>query len=298
MRRKASATLLLMATLCSATGCADGPPAWESVSDTEVRDLTLPEAIEIERAEQKLIKQCMDGRHLPYWEFPVPSVDERKNGSFVIDDVRWAAKYGYGRVFDDLGAKIRSSHPTILFQNKLDRPARIAYSKAFEGDPDDRMEVKVPGGHGTLSYPRGGCTNEARGKLYGDAETWYKSSRTVENLLPLYSQDLRRDKRFTTALGRWARCMKAAGRPFDTPEKLREARQTAIQDMPVAKADAFDKKLAVTEATCAKQSSLAETARSLEEGYRAQAAKPYPKQWDDYRKMRLFALRQAREVLS
>ncbi|MGV9580522.1 hypothetical protein ACWDRZ_28165 [Streptomyces sp. NPDC003509] len=298
MRRKACVLLLLMATVLGAAGCADEPPAWEAVSDAEVRDLTLAEGIRIERAEQKLIKVCMERHHLRYWEFPVPDVDERKKDSFVIDDVRWAEEYGYGRVFDERGEKIRASHPTIVLQNNLGPEDRSLYRETLDGNPGDRMEAKLPGGQGSVTYPRGGCTNEARGTLYGDAETWYRSSRTVESLLPVYVQGLRKDTRFTAALSRWADCMKTAGRPYDSPEKLRAEREAAVQDMPQAEADAFDRRLAVTEATCTVESSLANTTRSLERTYRSEAVKPYRDQWDSYRKMRLHALRQAQDVLS
>ncbi|PWS46271.1 hypothetical protein DLE01_35200 [Streptomyces sp. FT05W] len=298
MRRKACAVLLLAATAFGVAGCAGEPPAWENIPDAEVRDLSLTEGIRIERAEQKLIKVCMERHHLRYWEFPVPDVDERKKDSFVIDDVRWAEKYGYGRVFGERGERIRASHPTIVLQNNLVLRDRTLYRRTLDGDPGDRMEAKLPGGHGSVTYPRGGCTNEARGALYGDAETWYRASRTVESLLPLYVQDLRKDKRFTEALAGWAECMRTAGRPFASPEELRAAREAAVRKMPQPEADVFDKRLAVTEATCAVESSLAGTTRSLEKAYRSEAVKPYRAQWDSYRKMRLHALRQAQDVLS
>ncbi|WP_306935315.1 hypothetical protein [Streptomyces phaeochromogenes] len=63
-------------------------------------------------------------------------------------------------------------------------------------------------------------------------------------------------------------------------------------------ADAFDRKLAVTEATCVVESSLGKVLRDLESEYRARTLKPYSEQWDTYRKMRLHALRQAPDVLS
>ncbi|MFJ4648964.1 hypothetical protein ACIP6Q_36370 [Streptomyces bobili] len=68
--------------------------------------------------------------------------------------------------------------------------------------------------------------------------------------------------------------------------------------MPAVEADAFDRKLAVTEATCAVESSLGKVLRHLETEYRARTLKPYSEPWDTYRKMRLHAHRQAHGVLS
>ncbi|MEZ7157249.1 hypothetical protein OIE82_16070 [Streptomyces althioticus] len=296
MRRKYGATLAVTVLLLLA-GCAEEPQPrpWEAVADATVRDLTNEEAVEIERAEQRLIRTCMRDKGFPYWEFPVIGVDEQKSGNYVIESVRWARTYGYGREFDERAERIRTSHRTVRHQNALPREERARYTRALDGDYRDRMTVDLPGPLGTVETPRGGCTNEARAKLYGDAEAWYTARRTVESVLPLYAQDLKRDRRFTDALGRWADCMSGAGRPFDSPDDLRRTRAAAVEGMPDAEADAYDRKLAVTEATCAVESSLGAVVRALEGEYRARTLKPYRDQWDTYRKMRLHALRQARQ---
>ncbi|MGW0828541.1 hypothetical protein [Streptomyces sp. NPDC002845] len=297
MRRKYSA-MLTATVLCLLAGCADEPRPWEEISHSRVRDLTNEEVVEIERAEQKLIKACMTNEGFPYWEFPVPSVDERKSGNYVIESVRWAEAYGYGREFEKRGEKIRTSHRTVIYQNKLSKEGRVSYTRALDGNYRDRMTAKLPGKLGTVETPRGGCTNEARARLYGDAEIWFTTRRTVEGVFPLYAQALKQDERFTKALRQWADCMTRAGRPFDSPDDLRQKRAAAVENMPDAEADAFDRKLAVTEATCAVESSLGKVIRVLESEYRARTLKPYSEQWDTYRKMRLHALRQAQDVLS
>ncbi|MFD5568926.1 hypothetical protein [Streptomyces cadmiisoli] len=297
MRRKYSATLTL-AILFLLAGCADEPRPWEDISGSRVRDLTNEEVVEIERAEQKLIKTCMRDKGFPYWEFPVPSIDERKSGNYVIESVRWAKMYGYGREFEERGEKIRTSHRTVIYQNELPKEGRVGYTRALDGDYRDRMTVKLPGNLGKVETPRGGCTNEARAELYGDAAIWYTARRTVESALPLYVQALKQDERFTKALRRWADCMTRAGRSFDSPDDLRQKRAAAVEEMPDAEADAFDRKLAVTEATCTVESSLGKVLRDLESEYRARTLKPYSEQWSTFRKMRLHALRQAQGVLS
>lgn len=151
-----------------------------------VRDLTNEEVVEIERAEQKLIKTCMRDRGLPYWEFPVPSIDERKSGNYAIESVRWAKAYGCGREFEKLGENIRISHRTVIYQNGLPKEGRVGYTRALDGDYRDRTTGELPGKLGKVKTPRGGCTNEARPELYGDAAIWYTARRTVESALPLY----------------------------------------------------------------------------------------------------------------
>ena len=98
VRRKYSATLTVTVLFLLA-GCTDEPRPWEDISGSRVRDLTNEEVVEIERAEQKLIKTCMKDEGFPYWEFPVAGIDERKSGNYVIESVRWAEAYGYGREF-------------------------------------------------------------------------------------------------------------------------------------------------------------------------------------------------------
>jgi hypothetical protein len=160
------------------------------------------------------------------------------------------------------------------------------------------MSTELPGGTGTVDAPRGGCANEARSKLYGDSEKWFVTRKTVEGVLPLYGRDLMEDVRFTKAVAKWARCMKEAGRPFDDPAQLRQNRALVTEGMPSAEAHEFDRTLAVLDATCAKETSLAEIMRTLETSYREKVLKRYGKERDDYRKMRLHALRQAEDVLS
>ncbi|MFJ4648965.1 hypothetical protein ACIP6Q_36375 [Streptomyces bobili] len=137
-------------------GCADEPRPWEGISGSQVRDLTNEEVVEIERAEQKLIKACMKDKGFPYWEFPVPSVDERKSGNYVIESVRWAKEYGYGREFEKLGENIRTSHRTVIYQNALPKGGRVSYTRALDGNYRDRMTVKLPGKLGKVATPRGG----------------------------------------------------------------------------------------------------------------------------------------------
>ncbi|MFG3322564.1 hypothetical protein ACGF3J_31360 [Streptomyces sp. NPDC048171] len=297
MRNKTLVAAVLAAAVSGAAGCHASAER-QTVSNTEVRDLTVREEIRIGRAEERLVKECMAEKGHPYWELPVPGVDERKAGRYVTDDVDWARKYGYGRVFEERGEEIRRTDPTTVHINKLRPRERAAYNNALDGDHRKRMSTELPGGTGTVDAPRGGCANQARSTLYGDAEKWFAARKTIEGILPLYGRDLMEDSRLTKPVAQWARCMKDAGRPFDDPGRLRQERARATADMPSAEAHRFDRTLAVVDATCAGKTSLARTMRALETSYRENVLKRYVKQRDAYRTMRLHALRQAEDVLS
>lgn len=307
MRKKTLVAAAVTAAVCCVAGCgaqteqqsaSDAGTRQRTVSDAGIRDLTVREEIEVERAEERLVKKCMEAKGHPYQELPVPGVDERKAGRYVTDDVGWAEKYGYGRDFDELGEKIRRTHPTTVHQNKLRPEERAAFSRALDGDYRDRMSAELPGGLGTVDAPRGGCANEARSKLYGDSEAWFVARKTVEGILPLYGRDLVEDPRLTKPRAEWAKCMKEAGRPFDDPGQLRQNRAAVTEGMPSAEAHRFDRTLAVLDATCAEKTSLAEIMRALETSYQEKALKRYEDERYDYRKMRLRALSQAEDVLS
>ncbi|MGI5397032.1 hypothetical protein [Streptomyces sp. CA-251251] len=297
MKQKAFVAAAVTAVLYCVAGC-EAQTKQQATPDVEVRDLTVREEIEIGRAEERLVKTCMEEKGHRYWELPVPGVDERKAGRYVTDDVRWARKHGYGRGFEERSEEIRRTDPTTVYQNKLRPPERAAFNRALDGDYQDRMRVELPGGTGTVDAPRGGCANEARAKLYGDSEAWFVTRKTIEGILPLYGRDLMEDARLKKPLAEWARCMKEAGRPFTDPGRLRRNRMVVTDGMPSAEAHEFDRTLAVLDATCARKTSLAEIMRALETSYREKALQRYERERDDYRTMRLRALREAEDILS
>ncbi|MFJ5264849.1 hypothetical protein ACIQAC_30750 [Streptomyces sp. NPDC088387] len=297
MRKKTLFAAAMAAVVCGVTGCG-AEAEQRTVSDAQVRDLTVQEEIETERAEERLVKECMEEKGHPYWESPISGIDERKAGRYITDNVEWAEKYGYGRVFAERGEEIRRTDPTTVYQNRLSPEERADYSRALDGDYRDRMSTELPGGTGTVDAPRGGCANEARARLYGDSEAWFVVRKTVEGALPLYGRDLMEDVRLTKPLAKWAQCMEEAGRAFDNPEQLRRHRAKVTEGMPSAEAHEFDRKLAVLDATCARKTSAASIMRTLETEYREKVLKRYEKERAEYRRMRLHALDQAGDVLS
>ncbi|MGW0315644.1 hypothetical protein [Streptomyces flavidovirens] len=130
-----------------------------------------------------------------------------------------------------------------------------------------RIQAKqVPGG-ATIRKRVGGCTAEAEKQLYGDLETWFRTEKTAGNLQPLYVPQLMADQRFTMAMRAWSRCMERAGHPYKDPGA---ARQAALQQaLNTAPGKAFDaeRKLAVADATCARDTSLRSIGNQRETHY-------------------------------
>lgn len=292
---------------CLAAGCSStdiGSPAdagrphqkdAASARGAPLRDLTSAEEVEIDRAEQDLVLQCMQRQGFRYWPVPVASVAERKVGAYVVDDISWARQYGYGRPFDTAAMKTHSDHPNITYANALPKKERVRYSRALDGNFTGTITAELPSG-GSVRTPRDGCYAQAREELYGDYPTWFRAKKAVTSLTPLYVPRILRDKRLTNTVAAWSRCMKAAGRPFQSPDAIRRERENLIRGMSESQALRSESALAVTEATCAQRTSLGKTARALEMEYRNKMARDYAAEFTAYRQMRMSALARARSL--
>jgi hypothetical protein len=307
---KEKSTILLSAALiaCLVAGCGVGsgnpkemerPQKGEAVgvAGKQVRDLTVAEEVEVGRAEEKLVEKCMERQGHRYWPAPVASIAERKAGAYVVDDVDWARRYGYGRPFDIAAEEARRSHPSVTYPNALPEQERIRYSRALDGDFDDVISVELPSG-GTTRTPREGCYAEARERLYGDYPTWFRVKKTVTGLTPLYVPRILRDERLVTAVKAWSRCMNESGNPFGSPDEIRQKRDSLVKGMNASQAQSAEVELAVAEAECARKTSLGETARSLEGEYREKTLRDYPEEFATYQQMRMTALSRARNFES
>ncbi|MEV0779570.1 hypothetical protein [Streptomyces sp. NPDC050428] len=304
MKVKSSVLLSVAFIACLAAGCVVGsenpketeqPRKGEAVdvAGERVRDLTVAEEIEIDRAERELVEKCMERQGHPYWPVPVAGVEQRKVGVYVVDDVDWARRYGYGRPLEIAAEKARRSDPNAAYYNALPKKERIRYSRALEGDFADTISVELPAG-GTVQTPREGCLAEARERLYVDYPTWFRAEKTVTGLTPLYVPRIHRDTRLVTAVTAWSRCMNESGNPFKNPDEIRQKRDSLVKGMNASQAQRAEVKLAVAEAECARETSLGETARSLEGEYRKKTLNDYPEEFANYRQMRMTALSRAR----
>ncbi|WP_329037241.1 hypothetical protein OIE71_28545 [Streptomyces sp. NBC_01725] len=295
-------TLIVAAAMtgCTAVSTADGtadrPQSRKTGAKTPARELTDAEQVRVERAEEHLVKKCMEREGFTYWVGRVPSVPERRSYGYVLDDVRWAEKYGYGTRLQQQAERARLNDRNIAYDNALPRAERLRYSKALDGRPsNDILSAELPGG-GAIETPRRGCRADAKDRLYGDFPAWFRVEKTATNLTPLYVPELVRDKRFLGAVGAWSTCMREEGHDYADPSELREELPALVRGLSREKAHTTEVKLAVVEATCSTETSLGDTARALEDEYRDKKLKRYSDDIATYRRMGLAALARAEHI--
>ncbi|WP_338897673.1 hypothetical protein WBG99_20450 [Streptomyces sp. TG1A-60] len=291
------ATLIAVVGI-SGCGVTTSSEQHESVRpEGRLRELTAAEEVVVDRAEQLLVKKCMEQAGFQFWVTGVESAASRKASAFVLDDVSWANKHGYGGQFRRDAEEARRNGPNGSYVNSLTREERVRYRTALDGTPSSGVvSAALPGG-GTVKTPRDSCHVRAKGQLYGDFKTWFRVEKIATNLTPLYVPDLSKDKRFTKALAAWSLCMEGKGMDYADPFEVRAELDLLTEGLSDAAAHAVEVELAVDEAECAKESSLAETARTLEGEYRAKKTRRYGEEIAAFQRMRLAALDRAKDIV-
>ncbi|WP_336214086.1 hypothetical protein [Nonomuraea sp. LPB2021202275-12-8] len=259
-------------------------------------ELTDAERIELERAEEVLTQRCMARHGFPYWPAPPLSAEERRSIGYVLTDVAWARIHGYGGRIERKLLAAKKTNRNIAYRNSLIAPQRTRYDAALRGGRDVKpLSATLPAG-GRITSMLGGCGAEAQEGLYGDREEWFRLDKTATNLLPLYVPDLVKDPRFSAAQQAWARCMSRKGHPYTEPPEVRATLPRLTRGLSSEKSHSLEVELAVTEATCARTSSLADTARSLQAHYRERAGRPYARDLAEHRRLERAALDRARRI--
>ncbi|WP_257004142.1 hypothetical protein [Streptomyces sp. SA15] len=291
---KCAAAVIVTATTAGCTASAATEP---SGNKGPGRDLTDAEQIVVERAEETLVRECMAAKGFKYWVWRIASVDERRSYAYVLDDVAWVKKHGYGGRLVKAAEKARAADPNAAYYNKFPRTERIRYTRAMEGMPSDTISAELPGG-ARIEAPASGCQAEAKAELYGGYETWFRVSTAAENLTSLFVPALTADKRFVNAEKAWSSCMREAGHDYRSPGQLREELPALTKGLSDVKAHAVEVALATDEAVCASsgESGLADTARGLEREYREQKLKRYADAVATYRQMQRTALAHAEDI--
>ncbi|GAA3771026.1 hypothetical protein ACFS5L_12610 [Streptomyces phyllanthi] len=265
-------------------------------SRSEGRELTDAERVLVQRAEQLLIKECMEGEGFKYWVGPLPTVDDLKGGGYVLTDADWAKRHGYGSRLEEKLQDAQRSDPNHAYANGLPQKERVRYGKTLEGGPSGGMlTAELPGG-GTVQTPRHSCLSKAKEQLYGDFETWFRAEKTTTNLTDLYVPDLLEDKRFVSALKEWSACMREAGHGYADPPEIRAELPELTKGLSPDASHAVEVKLAVDEAVCATKTPLSATAHALDEKYRDELRATYGDAIATYEHMSLAALDRAEDI--
>ncbi|MER6954878.1 hypothetical protein [Streptomyces sp. NPDC000618] len=283
----------VLASLCAvaavtgavATGCGTGSDAERAARPTP---LTWQQELRISDAQARLTSRCMKRHGFTYWEDRTLTLRESRPVRYVQDDVAWARTYGYGGRIDAEQERLHLHHPVAAYRQGLSAARRTAFDEALDGGAGTRvLTAALPGG-GEIRKRLGGCTGEAERELYGDPAEWFRTGKIATGLNSLYGEQLMKDRRLTAAVGAWSLCMKAAGQPYKDPQAARDAVRTATARLGTARADeafAAERRTAVADATCARETSLRAVASARETYYQDRLRDRYGKDVDTYRRL-------------
>ncbi|WP_369273207.1 hypothetical protein AB5J55_27545 [Streptomyces sp. R11] len=296
--RKAVISLLLVSAVITGCDSAKHPPAKVGPpSAGGGRHLTDAEQLRISDAQQRLIGACMRRQGFEFWEAARLSLEESRTLGYVLDDVAWARKYGYGSRLQAKDAAARAANPNLAYRKRLSEKRRQAYDEALDGGVDvPVMAVEIPGG-GSVRKQMGGCVAESEKKLYGDPREWFRTEKTAGHLRALYVPRVLADQRFTAAQNAWSRCMKRSGYDYKDPGASRQA--AVAQSDRAAEPEVFEaeRKLAVTDATCARDTGLRAIGEERESHYVAQLRDRYGDALDTYLRLQHQALDRAKKIV-
>ncbi|WP_329379956.1 hypothetical protein [Streptomyces sp. NBC_01716] len=282
----AVAATAAVATIAYAGG--DGVRAAEDGQRPRSRPpaLTWQQELRVADAKQRLMSRCMNRHGFTYWEDRSLTLRESRPVRYVQDDVAWARTHGYGSRIDAKGGRIHEANPNGTYRQGLSATRRAAFDIALDGGDTARMLVaKLPGG-GEIRKLLGGCTEEAERELYGDPAEWFRTSKTAMGLNSLYAAELMKDRRLAASVRAWARCMKSAGQPYEDPQAARDAIRVNTGRLGVTRADeafAAERRTAVADATCARETSLRAVAKARETYYQDRLRDRFGEAVDTYR---------------
>ncbi|GGX04777.1 hypothetical protein [Streptomyces lomondensis] len=296
--RKAVISLVLVSAVITGCGSAEHTPrGTPSPSAGEARQLTDAEQVRISDAQQQLIGTCMRRQGFEFWEAERLSLEESRTLGYVLDDVGWARKHGYGSRIQAKEAAARASNPNLAYRRSLSEQRRQAYDEALdEGVDAPVIAAEIPGG-GTVRKRMGGCVAEAEKKLYGDPRAWFRAEKAVGHLRSLYVPRVLADQRFSAAQNAWSRCMKRAGYVYRDPGA---ARQSAVaRAHRAAEPEVFEaeRRLAVADATCARNTGLRPIGEERESHYVARLRDRYGEALDTHTRLQHQALDRAEKIV-
>ncbi|MDQ0955407.1 hypothetical protein QFZ24_009330 [Streptomyces phaeochromogenes] len=296
--RKAVISLLLVSAVI--TGCGSAQRTSQSTASPPAggaQPLTDAEQLRISDAQQRLIGTCMKRQGFEFWEAERLSLEESRTLGYVLDDVGWARKYGYGSRLRAKDAAARASNPNLAYRKSLSEQRRQTYDKALDGGVDvPVIAVEIPGG-GTVRKQMGGCVAESEKKLYGDPREWFRAEKTAGHLRSLYVPRVLTDQRFSAAQKAWSRCMKKAGYVYKDPGASRQSAIAQSDRAAEPKVFEAERELAVADATCARDTDLRPIGEERESHYIAQLRDRYGEALDTHSRVQHQALDRAKKTV-
>ncbi|MEU9513387.1 hypothetical protein [Micromonospora sp. NPDC048169] len=259
---------------------------------------SAPPAEVLYAAEQVLIRDCMQRRGFRYWPVPRQPVPELREFPYVLDDVSYARRYGYGGALERRLQETIAADPNVRYARELPPERGAAAVRARNGDPGepDALRVTLPAG-GVLRRSSHSCTSEAERQLYRDLPGWYRVTRITDNLAGPRVGRVLADPRYADGVRAWRRCMRAAGHDVADPAS---ARASAPEPTPVTPGSVTpgEIRLAVAEATCATRTGLGRLARRLDAEHRRAVDSRFRTEIADRLRLEADALPRARAALA
>ncbi|WP_147312428.1 hypothetical protein [Thermomonospora umbrina] len=251
-------------------------------------------------AEQILIRDCVARAGFRYWVPSYPPFPEGREFPYVLDDLDWARKNGYGAALRAHMRKADEADPNRRYLKSLPVARRRAVlvvlngvgpTPGARGRRPDEVEAWLPTG-GVVRRGTADCPSQAQRALYGDLAGWFRATRVTGSLTALTEARVLGDPRYGAAVRPWASCMERRGHPFATPARAR------TETLRTAPRHAEEVEVAVAEASCAEVTGLASRARSLEAEHAHIVTTPYRAEVVALRRLRLEALPRARGVVA
>jgi len=284
---------LLAASLCLAAGCTTAPAPDPTASIGPVRELTARETALLHDAEQILVRDCMRQHGFRYFPLPRNPVPENRSFPYVIDDVAWARRHGYGSDIQRRLAELDEADPNRRYYNSLSPAQRTAALAAINGERPVGLSARLPSG-GVMARSDRSCTSAAERELYRDLPTWYRVEHVTDDVVGLWRGQVAGDPAFRAAVGRWAVCMREHGYGYTSPALARA--ELTRPDQPAGRDREIQ--VAVAEATCATSTGLAATATALDQHYASQVRRQYAPEFATRQRLELAALPRAGATVS
>jgi hypothetical protein len=255
-------------------------------------EVAMSDVDALRTAEQVLLRDCMKRAGFEYQITTEATVQGECEFPYVIDDIAWAQRHGYGTDIQRGLEKLRADDPNQRYFHSLPAARRPAAIAAANGSEPTGLTAKDPEGM-VMTRSDQGCQTAADRELYGDAQAWFQAKVTAQALKAMRIERATADPRFAAATAPWAACMHAAGYDYASPAKLRETLPPPERPLPFPD----EQRMAVTEATCALSSGLASTVKALDAHYDAQLRQQYKHDVENERRLKRAALPRARDIV-
>lgn len=269
------------------TGTAEGaPPA-------DARSVTAPGRELLHRASERLIAQCMTRHGFAYTEQPPPASTEA-DFPYVVDDIGWARKNGYGTLLGRPGAWDKDTNAPNLARLSPERQREWQRTLLGVGR---QISVDLPD-LGRISAPDNGCTAEARRTLYGDLAGWYRARRILDHFDSYLSGRVTQAPKYRAGLATWTVCVRKRGYAVSNPDELRRLVAPEAPETAGERAGAREIAVAVAEAECAVSTGFSRVVHALDRKYRPEIERRFARERDALNRYERGAAPRARHVLS